>query len=156
MSKQVINEQHIFNMKPNVNKFLRRHDLTPSIRLYIAATALMAQVNRTWGKLTEISQQFMISRTFVYMLIATLEENSSIIFGDNPSAPGVEEKRLAFYYMLSLRLEGHCSLEGISTIMKRFGKKLSSVGSISQYLNYFGSLVVPQTLSTDEISLLVF
>ena len=75
----MINEQHIFNMKPNGNKFLRRHDLTPSIRLYIAATALMAQVNGTWGKLTEISQQFMISRTFVYMLIATLEENSSII-----------------------------------------------------------------------------
>ncbi len=49
MSKQVINEQHIFNMKPNGNKFLRRHDLTPSIRLYIAATALMAQVNGAWG-----------------------------------------------------------------------------------------------------------
>jgi hypothetical protein len=154
MNNQVINEQHILNMKPNSTTFIRRHDLTPSIRLYIAATALIAQLNGMWGKLTEISRQFMISRTFVYMLIATLEENSSIIFGDNHSAPDTEEKRLAFYYILSLRLEGHCSLEAISTIMRRFGKKLSSVGSISQHLNYFGSLV-PHTLSTDEISLLV-
>jgi hypothetical protein len=147
MSNNTMNEQQIFDMN-NSNQFFRRPDLTPSIRLYIAAAALMAQVNGTWGKLTELSRQFMISRTFVYTLIATLEESSFRIFADNHSQPTVDEKKLAFYYMLSLRLEGRCSLESISTIMNRFGKKFSSIGSISQYLNHFGSLL-PNTLSTE-------
>jgi hypothetical protein len=40
--------------------------------------------------------------------------------------------------------------------MKRFNKKLSSVGSICHYLNYFGSLL-PNTLSTDgTLQLVIF
>ena len=35
------------------NKFVRRHDLTPSIRLYIAFTALMARTSGIWGTITE-------------------------------------------------------------------------------------------------------
>jgi len=88
------------------------------------------------------------------MLIATLEQNGLIIFGDNHSTSTVDEKKLAFYYMLSLRMEGRCSLESISTIMKRFGKKLSAVGSISQYLANFGSLL-PHTQSSDETTQMV-
>ncbi len=156
MSNKTIIEQHLFEMNPNSNKFIRRHDLTPSIRSYIAATAFIAQKNGTWGKLTELSRQFMISRMFVYLLIARLEDAGLIIFGDNRSSPSEDEQKLAFYYMLSLRLEGRCSLEAISTIMKRFDKKLSSIGSICQYLNYFGSLL-PNTLSTDDtIQLVIF
>lgn len=143
---------------PNINlqhnNFIRRTDLTPQIRLYIACTALMAQVNSTWGKLTELSRQYMISRTFVYMLIGTLEESSWVIFGDNQTTPVVDEKKLAFYYMLSLRLEGRCSVESISILMKRYEKKLSSVGSISHYLSYFGSLL-PHTQSSDETTQMV-
>jgi hypothetical protein len=33
-------------------KYVRRHDLTPSLRLFIACTALMAKANGTWGKIT--------------------------------------------------------------------------------------------------------
>jgi hypothetical protein len=134
--------------------FIRRADLTPQIRLYIACTALIAQINGTWGQLTELSRQFMISRTFVYTLIGTLEQNGLILFGDNHPISTVDEKKLAFYYMLSLRLEGRCSIESISTIMKRFGKKLSSVGSISHYLTNFGSLL-PHTQSSDETTQMV-
>jgi len=136
------------------NNFIRRTDLTPQIRLYIACTALMAQVNSTWGKLTELSRQYMISRTFVYMLIDMLEESSWVIFGDNQATPAADEKKLAFYYMLSLRLEGRCSIESISILMKRYEKKLSSVGSISHYLSLFGSLL-PHTQSTDETTQMV-
>ena len=142
------------NMNLRHNNFIRRTDLTSQIRLYIACTALMAQANSTWGKLTELSRQFMISRTFVYMLIATLEESSWVIFGDNHATSAVDEKKLAFYYMLSLRLEGRCSLESISILMKRYEKKLSSVGTISQYLSHFGSLL-PHTQSTDETTQMV-
>jgi len=142
------------NMNLRHNNFIRRTDLTSQIRLYIACTALMAQANSTWGKLTELSRQFMISRTFVYMLIAMLEESGLVIFGDNHAIPALDEKKLAFYYMLSLRLEGRCSLESISILMKRYEKKLSSVGSISQCLTHFGSLL-PHTQSTDETTQMV-
>ena len=70
--KLIENEPVISNMIPRGNKFLRRHDLTPSIRLYIAFMAISARATGTWGKITELSQQFMISRMFVYMLANTL------------------------------------------------------------------------------------
>ncbi|MGA1871913.1 MAG: hypothetical protein ACMUJM_25620 [bacterium] len=135
------------------NKFIRRLDLTPQIRLFIALTALMAKINSSWGEITQLSKQFFISRTFVYMLSSRLEESTANLFGDNQVKPPVLEQRLPYYYMLSLRLEGRCSIEAISIIMKRFGVQNSSVGFLSEKLNYFGSLL-PSTLVSGEIKLL--
>ena len=146
----------ISDMIPRGNKFVRRHDLTPSIRLYIAFMALTARAAGTWGKITELSRQFMMSRMFVYMLANALHETSLTVFGDNASKPTVAEE-LPYHYMLSLRLEGKCGIETISTIMKRFGIPNASVGFISQYLQRVGFLL-PSTLTTsnDEVQLVVF
>jgi hypothetical protein len=57
----------------NRPSFLRRTDLTPYLRLYIAYTALMANILNSWGTITELSRQFQISRTFVYMLASKLD-----------------------------------------------------------------------------------
>jgi hypothetical protein len=118
--------------------------------------AVTARVTGTWGKITELSRQFMISRMFVYMLANTLHETSLTVFGDNISNPVVTED-LPYRYMLSLRLEGKCSIETISTIMKRFGIPNASTGSISQYLQRVGFLL-PNTLKTSdgETKLVVF
>jgi hypothetical protein len=118
--------------------------------------ALTAQVTGQWGKITELSRQFMISRMFVYMLANTLQNASLRIFGENVSQP-VVNCDLPYRYMLSLRFEGKCSIEAISTIMKRFGIRLGSLGSISQLLHRFGSLL-PNTLTTGdgEVRLVVF
>ena len=150
-------KNQISNVIPRGNKFVRRHDLTPSIRLYIAFMALTARAAGTWGQITELSRQFMISRMFVYMLANTLHETSSIVFGDNHLKPAAIHERAPYYYILSLRLEGKCSIEAISTIMKRFGIPNASVGSVSVYLQYVG-LLLPNTLTTNngEIQLLVF
>ena len=139
------------------NKFIRRYDLTPSIRLYIAFTVLMARACGNWGKVTELSRQFMISRMFVYVLVNTLNETSSVVFGDNALKPAIIEEKQPCHYILSLRLEGKCSIEAISTIMKRFDIPNASVGSISQYLKHVGSLL-PNTLITtnNEVQLLIF
>ena len=144
------------NMIPCGNKFVRRHDLTPSIRLYVAFMAISARATGTWGKITELSRQFMISRMFVYMLANTLHETSLAVFGKNVPTPAVAEE-LPYLYMLSLRLEGKCSIGTISTIMKRFGISNAAQGSISQYLQRFGSSL-PNTLenSDDEVKLVVF
>ncbi len=140
----------------NGNKFIRRTDLTPSIRLYIAFTALTAKMVGKWGQITELSRQFMISRMFVYMLANTLQDTSLHIFGENVSQP-VVSCDLPYRYILSLRMEGRCSIEAIATIMKRFDVPNCSVGSISQLLQRFGS-ILPNTLVTanDEIRLAVF
>jgi len=144
------------NMIPRGNKFVRRHDLTASLRLYIAFMALTARAMGTWGKITELSRQFMISRMFVYMLANTLHETSLTVFGDNISKPAIVEE-LPYHYMLSLRLEGRCSIETISTIMKRFDIPNASTGSISQYLQHVGSLLPNTvTISNDEVKLVVF
>jgi len=144
------------NMIPRGNKFMRRHDLTPSIRLYVAFMTLTARATGAWGKVTELSRQFMISRMFVYMLANTLHETSVVVFGDNAAKPS-STKEMPYHYILSLRLEGKCSIEAISTIMKRFGIPNASVGLISQYLQRVGSLL-PNTLTTDndEVRLVVF
>jgi hypothetical protein len=156
MSQQVVNEHYMPDMKSYGHKFIRRSDLTAPIRLSIAVTAFMAKVNGSWGKISELAGQYMISRTFVYLLLYKLETTSLIIFGYNRSKPAVIDQRLPYSYMLSLRMEGRCSIEAISSIMKRFGIKNSSVGSISKFLQYIG-LLLPNTLSIgNEIQFVIF
>jgi hypothetical protein len=137
-------------------KFIRRTDLTPDIRLYIAYIALMAQQLNLWGKISDLAREFHISRMFVYMLASTLEQNSVIMFGDRRVGQAIEDK-LSIRYILSLRMEGQSSIGAISSIMKRFEIENSSTGYISQILNNIGSLL-PDTLSVqdDEIQLAVF
>jgi len=150
------NEHNLSDMNSSSKKFIRRDDLTPAIRLYIAATAYIARVNSTWGKITELANKFMISRMFIYILLNSLKETGSILYGYNQSIPAIIDQRLPYYYMLSLRLEGRCSIGSISTIMKRFGIKQSSVGAISQWLNYVGSLLPNTLVANDIIQFVIF
>ena len=62
------NKNYIPSLPHNTKKFLRRADLTPFIRLSIAFTVLTAKTAGIWGTITALSKQFMISRTFAYML----------------------------------------------------------------------------------------
>lgn len=130
-------------------KFIRRSDLTTDTRLYIAFTALMVIKNRMWGKITELSREFMISRTFVYMLATQLDEMSTECFYDSCLKSPAGEQSDFIDYILSMRMEGHCSIESISCMMKRFEIDHASTGFISQYLNQIGSLL-PNTLKTDD------
>lgn len=143
------------NFQGNGIKFFRRPDLDPSQRLQIAVTALFAILNRQWGVISGLAKQFDVSRTFIYMLASTLNENDSSLFGT--ACHDTESELLVFQYMLSLKLEGRCCIQAISTIMNRFGICPNSTGSISQYLTYFGSLL-PNTLSSknDETKIVVF
>ena len=50
------------------HKFIRRHDLTPLIRLTIAYTAIIAMIEKQRGVITKLSRDFLISRTFVYII----------------------------------------------------------------------------------------
>ncbi len=139
------------------SKFIRRPDLTPSIRLFIAFTALQAQQNKTWGVITGLARTYAVSRTFVYLLAVSLAVTSEEVFGPSLSPVVSQDVRLPYRYMLSLRLEGRCSLGAISTIMKRFAVEFSSVGTISQSLHDIGALL-PSTVSWsgESVRLVVF
>ena len=122
---------HALNMISKGPKFTRRSDLTPEIRLAIAYSAIEAQQNGKWGKITELARTYMISRTFVYMLASFLAVASLVIFSATPAIAPVNSHLPPFIYMLALRMEGRCSIEAISAIMKRFDLSFSYVGSVS-------------------------
>ena len=143
------------NIEPTGPQFIRRNDLTPAIRLHIATTALVARNLGIWGVITDLSRQYLISRMFVYLLASQLEQTSLIHFDGRPAVPTTGND--PYPWMLSLRLEGRCSLEAMSAIMKRFGIERSSVGGMSQDLHRFGALV-PDTVSTEagEVQFAIF
>ena len=144
------------NFELNSQKFIRRADLSVMNRIHIAYTALWAQQYKYWGIITELAAEYMIFSTFVYILANTLSETGSIIFGDNNFNQTTIDAKLPFYYMLSLRMEGRCSIGATSTIMNRFDVNLASTGSISQYLTCFGSFLPnTSTMKNDEIQVVV-
>lgn len=140
-------------------KFLRRIDLSPVIRLSIGVAALFAQQRKQWGRITHLARDSCISRTFVYLLALQVEQAGEALFGGGSDATPlpVEARRLPYAYALSLRLEGGCSLNAISTIMARFGLSWSSVGKVSETLQAMGGLLSQTiTLPPGMVRLIVF
>ena len=138
-------------------RFKRRVDLTQEIRLFIAIAALNANMHGEWGKITELSRTFNISRTFVYMLMNAMLSVSELLFGEYRIIPSTDLQKFSFELMLALRLEGQCAIERISAIMKQFGMQNASVGFISQTLKQVGALL-PNTAKTEnnELKLVIF
>ena len=82
------------------NKFLRRIDLAYEKRLEIAINAYMAINYNQWGRITELSREFNISRTFVYTLASKLNKSCPIIFGTPFQNDTILlNKEIAFQYM---------------------------------------------------------
>jgi hypothetical protein len=130
--------------------FTRRTDLTNGIRLAIATEALHAMMNGVWGTITNLADEYGISRPFVYSLAGTLKEAGEFLFREIAEfVPTSSARELSIQMMLSLRLEGRSSIGAISTIMKRFGCELPSTGSISQIPSSIGGLLAT-TISTEN------
>jgi hypothetical protein len=108
--------------------------------MQIAYEGYMAQVSHEWGKITALAKVYKISRAFVYSLINTIKENLPKLFHPKEKVTKLSKKKI-FSKMLSSRMEGRCSIEAISTIMKREEFSLNSVGMISQTLSSIGKLL---------------
>lgn len=69
----------------------------------------------------------------------------------------IDSRKTSESHILAQRFEGKCSLDAISTLMKRSGMSYSSVGYISQFLSHVGNCL-PNTLENkqDSIQLVVF
>ena len=130
-------------------KFLRREDLTESIRISIAVRGFLAKENSEWGMITFLAKEYNVSRTFIYDLILSLTTALSIILYKKPSQVRSISRDMVLQQILSFRMEGKCSLEATSVMMKRLGMPCNSMGFISEYLEKTGSLL-PDTLKSDE------
>jgi len=147
----MVNKVMFSDIDSKGKRFLRRSDLTPRLRLIIAFTAL---ISNQWGIITRLSRQYAVSRMFIYLLIRDLESAELEFFSVRITQSQRIERRIIYGHILSFRLEGKCSIEGISKLMKRQEIAPNSVGYISQSLDYIGSLL-PNTVGRGDCLQLV-
>ena len=127
-------------------KFLRRHDLDPHTRIEIVKLAWLHQ--GIYGKMTQIAQDYHISRTFLYQLTWAAQHQLETLFSEPTSlAPGLQSPLEPL--MLLLRLEAACSIPSLSSILKRLEYQPNSVGYLSESLQAYGR-AVPSTLSMPQ------
>ena len=94
-------------------KFTRRHDLDPQTRIEIVKHVWIHQ--GLYGKMTQIAQEYQISRTFLSQLSWAARHHLENLFSD--PQPLIESPEFLLEpWILSLRLEGNCSIPSISSI----------------------------------------
>jgi hypothetical protein len=123
----------------------------------IVYTAYRAQQFGQWGTITQLAKDHRVSRTFIYTLLSRFNAALPLLFSARRSDDFLATKKYSYSMMLAFRLEGRCSIDATSTLMKRFNLPYSSVGKISQTLSKIGGLL-PNTLKNkgETVSLLVF
>src|SRR5437879_3599602 len=127
-------------------KFTRRHDLTPHTRVEMVRLAWLHQ--GIYGKMTQIAQDYHISRTFLYQLIWAANLQLETLFSDQQSHVQVSQPLLEPLILL-LRLEGKCSIPSLSSILKYFQYRTNSVGYFSECFYNYG-IDLPGTLALAE------
>lgn len=126
-------------------QFVRRHDLTPHTRIEMVKLAWLNQ--GIYGKMTQIAQEYHISRTFLYQLMWAADLQLETLFSAHK--PPVEDPHSLFEpFILLLRLEGKCSLPSLSSILKYFQYQPNSVGYLSECFQHYGA-ALPSTLSME-------
>jgi len=132
-------------------KFMRRPDLDNLTRVEIAVQAFLGM--GVYGEITRIAQSYQVSRLFVYKLVWQLLTVYALRVCDPVSAQAIRKE--VDRHILLLRLEGHCSLERISQIIKQLGLPNASVGYISQRLTAYARALPQETVSGAPIVFLL-
>lgn len=127
--------------------FARRKDLTIELRMRIASIALLFSVH---GTISRLSDKYSISRQFIYNLRRDFKNYGESVLLSGIDRGDISEKMYSLSWILSLRMEGKSSIEGISQILKRFNIPYNSVGFISQELQQIGSKL-PNVLKTSQV-----
>ena len=105
-------------------KFTRRSDLDPQTRIHIVMLAWLHQ--GIYGKMTEIANTYLISRTFLYQLVLAANLQLEMLFSDEKLLLQKDHQHFE-HLLLLLRLEG------------TLGRKLLA----SEYLFDFESPAIP-------------
>lgn len=128
---------YLISPPANPPKFIRRKDLAIETRVDLVAQAFTAQINHIWGGITNLSKQYKVSRTFIYSELSIFKKGMGKLFSPEKKAEPTSREACEAA-ILAYRFEGKCSIDAISTLMKRADMPLSSTGSISEYLSQTG------------------
>lgn len=127
-------------------KFIRRHDLTPHTRIDIVRLAWLNQ--GIYGKMTQIAQDYHISRTLLYQLMWAANLQLTTLFSAHK--PHIQAPQpLLEPLILLLRLEGKCSIPSMTSILQYFQYQPNSVGYLSERFHNYGA-ALPSTLAMAE------
>ncbi|MES9986187.1 MAG: hypothetical protein ABW115_22570 [Candidatus Thiodiazotropha sp. 6PLUC6] len=129
-------------------KFVRRKDLALEVRVALVAQACTAQINHIWGGITHLSKKYKVSRTFIYSELSIFKKEMGRLFSPEKKAEPISREACEAA-ILAYRFEGKCSIDAISTLMKRADIPLSSTGFISEYLSHTGR-TLDNTLKTEN------
>ena len=133
-------------------KFTRRYDLDPQTRIDIVKDVWIHQ--GIYGKMTQIAQDYQISRTFLYQLTWSAQHHLEILFSD-PQPVVTPPESLFEPLILLARLEGNCSIPSLSAILKRLAYRPNSIGYLSETFQAYGACV-PSTLSVPQTQLVFY
>src|SRR5713101_5589859 len=132
-------------------KFMRRPDIDTVARVQIAVQAFLGL--GVYGEITRIANGYRVSRLFVYKLVWQLLTLYAL---EVRAASSVQALRTEVdRHILLLRLEGYCSLESISQIIRQLGLPFSSVGYISQRLTAYAQALPHEELTGARIVFLL-
>jgi hypothetical protein len=132
-------------------KFMRRPDIDHVARVTIAVQAFLGL--GVYGEITRIAQSYQVSRLFVYKLVWQLLTVYALQVCE-PSSTQAMRKEVDRHILL-LRLEGQCSLENISQILKQLGLPQAAVGYISQRLTAYARALPTEVVSGAPIVFLL-
>src|SRR5437660_10543179 len=104
-------------------KFIRRHDLTPHTRIEMVRRAWLHQ--GIYGKMTQIAQEYHISRTFLYQLSWAAKHHLEDLFSD-PQHLVQPPDVLLQPWILLLRYEGNLSIPSLCLIFKHVDNRPNS------------------------------
>jgi len=137
-------------------KFVRRNELTPDIRAQIAIQAYLAYLNKDfWGTISWLARKHYVSRQFIYLLIWGLKdifEQTEVKVKDE-----LKEHNQVFHslLMITLKLQGTCSIGDISQILKTLNIPANSTGYISQKIKEFAVAIPKNTTSHPDCNAIV-
>ena len=137
-------------------KFFRKPDVTIKDRAVIGLTAIAGC--GVYGTITDIADKYNVSRPFIYTIKDTILESLATVQFDKGAAEK-EKIRFCNELILTMRLCGKSSIEGISETLTILNQPNTSHGYISQYLNSKANCLVenlpvpdkPITVLADEI-----
>jgi hypothetical protein len=127
-------------------KYQRRTDINSVMRIEIAVQAFLGMGK--YGEITRIAKSYKVCRLFVYYLLWELYGLYEI---EPKTSKSKYEQKQIDREILILRMEGKCSLEAISEILKDRGVKTTSVGYISSRIKEIAELVPSQEVREEKI-----
>ncbi|KAF0247611.1 MAG: hypothetical protein FD167_2988 [bacterium] len=127
-------------------KYQRRRDINSVMRIEIAVQAFLG--TGKYGEITRLAKSYNVCRLFIYQLLWEMRDLYEI---EPRSINSKYEQKQIDREIIMLRMEGKCSLEAISEILKDRGVKTNSIGYISQRIKALAEVVPSQELSENKI-----